>query len=456
MNLYPALKASMGTWEYYIIKMKMKDIVKEVDFASELYNSKTLDEAIQRTLNEGRVKKEIVKYLGLRDDRFFASIVVAALGGNPTFMPVRITDDERFVLFKAAAIDEAFGVLTFDGGQKYYALDGQHRLKAIKTLIEQSEAEIPEVPAGFSEEEVSVIMLVREEADDTQFLRSYRRIFSSLNRYAKPTDTDTNIIMDEDDAIAILTRRLLIEHEFFHWKGGPDVSPKLKTKGKNLRSGDPFFTTLQTLYSMNERLLRTARRERQNFASREYKQFNPGEDELDTLYAELDVYWNAILAELPVLRSDPTKMRAHDPRDADDDDELQDSLLFWPIGQEVFADVIRVVLNRFLPDPDHPSLEDVSDCVRVLADLSWDLHQPPWRGLILIQDSGTGAWKMRNEERKRAVEIGRRILRVQVGVDDLPNDDLEELKIEWDSMLIPRPDRGEIEELWSSVHEGKR
>ena len=49
MNLYPALKAHMGSWDYYIIKMKMKDIVKEVDFASRLYDSKTLDDAIQRT-----------------------------------------------------------------------------------------------------------------------------------------------------------------------------------------------------------------------------------------------------------------------------------------------------------------------------------------------------------------------------------------------------------------------
>ena len=69
------------------------------------------------------------------------------------------------------------------------------------------------------EEEVSVIMLVRDEADDEEFLRSYRRLFSSLNRYAKPTDQDTNIIMDEDDWVAILTRRLLTEHDFFLWKG---------------------------------------------------------------------------------------------------------------------------------------------------------------------------------------------------------------------------------------------
>ena len=172
MNLYPALKATMGNWTYYIVKMRMKDIVKEVGFASEIYSNKTLDDAIQRSLNESRVKKEIVQYLAKRDDRFFASIVVAALGGNPTYMPVEITDDPRFALLRPAGIDDAFGVLTFDGGQRYFALDGQHRLKAIKTLTEQTESDVPEVPEGFLEEEVSVIMIVRQEARDAEFMTS--------------------------------------------------------------------------------------------------------------------------------------------------------------------------------------------------------------------------------------------------------------------------------------------
>lgn len=446
MNLYPALKAKMGSWSYYIIKMKMKDIVKEVEFASELYNSKTLDDAIQRTLNEGRVKREIVKYLGLRDDRFFSSIVVAALGGNPKFMDVRITDDDRFELLRGGNIDEAFGVLTFDGGQKYYALDGQHRLKAIQTLIEQSESEVPEMPSGFLDEEMSVIMLVRDKSDDAEFRRSYRRIFSSLNRYAKPTDRDTNIIMDEDDAIAILTRRLLIDHDFFQWKGGSVSSPKLKTKGKNMRSGEPHFTTLQTLYEMNEKLLKTPARERDGFATKQYKQFNPGEEELDALFEELCLYWNGLLEEIPILKSDPTKMREHAAGG-----DVSDSVLFWPIGQELFADVVRILLNRRLPDPDSPKLAEVRTCVRVMRDVNWNLHEPPWKGLLLIQDQKTGGWKMRSEERKRAVEVGKRVLRFQVGLDQLMEDALEELRIEWDSMLIPRPDREEVAEDWARI-----
>ena len=161
MNLFPAIRARMGDWEYYISKMKMKELAGQVRFAAEIYDDRTLDQAIQRELNEGRVKKEIVSFLKRRDDRFFASIVVASLGGNPRFYPVRITDDEQFRIFAEQELDEAFGVLTMSGDQDYYALDGQHRLKAIQTLIDRNDPDSVEPPAGFPDEEVSVLMIVR-------------------------------------------------------------------------------------------------------------------------------------------------------------------------------------------------------------------------------------------------------------------------------------------------------
>ena len=450
MNLYPALKARMGNWTYYIVKMQMKDIVKEVGFASEIYDNKTLDDAIQRSLNASRVKNEIVKYLGKRPDRFFSSIVVAALGGNPTYAPVDITDDPKFALLKPAGFNDAFGVLTFDGGQRYFALDGQHRLNAIKTLIEQKEAGVPEIPEGFRNEEVSVIMLVRQEARDAEFMTSYRRIFSSLNRYAKPTDRDTNIIMDEDDAIAILTRRLLTEHKFFIWKGKPNTSPLLKTRGKNLQSGDTYFTTLQTLYNMNEKLLHTAERDNDGFSSPEYKQFRPPEEELDTLFSELLVYWEALLHELPVLRHDPFKMREHDAP-IDNPNGLSDNLLFWPIGQELLAEIVRILLNRYLPDPSSPTPTAVRSCITILSNVNWDLRHLPWIGLLLIDDPNRGRRRMRNEDRKRALQVAKMILMLQIGLNDLQPDVLEELKTDWHAMLIPRPDRNRVDTMWKTI-----
>lgn len=450
MNLYPALSAHMGNWEYYIVKMTMSDIVKEVGFASDIYNNKTLDDAIQRALNEGRVKREIVRYLGLREDRFFSSIVVAALGGNPTFTPVEITTDPKFALFKAGRLDRAFGILTFDGGQRYFALDGQHRLKSIKTLIEQKEDDLPAVPSNFLEEEISVIMLVRQEEDDNEFLRRYRRVFSSLNRYAKPTDRDTNIIMDEDDVVAILTRRLLTEHRFFRWSGGPDTTPKLKTKHKNIRADEPFFTSLQTLYDMNETLLSTSTREQEQVFSAASKQFRIPEEDLDVMFDELAEYWNALLEMVEVLNSNPVKMRVHDA-DPDNEDGLVSHLLFIPIGQEMAMKLFRALLNQQLSDSDSPDPHEIRECASILAKVDWNLRNPPWSGLLLIQNPVNDNWVIRNEDRKAAIEVGSQILRWQTGLDSLDENQVNMLKAQWYSMLIPRPTEDQAERQWSVV-----
>jgi len=294
MNVYPAISARMGSWNYYIVKMRMKELSAEVRFASEVYEDRTLDDAIQRTLNETRVKKEIVTFLSRRPDRFFNSIVVSALGGKPKFFAVSIEDDPKFEIL-GGSFDEAFGVLRFDGEQKYYALDGQHRLKAIKTLLDRSETDPHLVQDGFPDEEISVIMIVADDSDPG-FLKSYRRLFSSLNRYAKPTDADTNIIMDEDDAFAILTRRLISEHPFFRWDGKHKDSPRVQTRGKNLKTGEPHFTSLQTLYAVNQLLLTTPKRADLGWGTgekrehlKQFMRFRPDEEYLDNLYDELSL-----------------------------------------------------------------------------------------------------------------------------------------------------------------------
>ena len=53
-------------------------------------------------------------------------------------------------------------MLRFDGGQNYYALDGQHRVTAIQTLLSDSDQRDRlgiSVPEGFGEEEISVIIM---------------------------------------------------------------------------------------------------------------------------------------------------------------------------------------------------------------------------------------------------------------------------------------------------------
>ena len=304
-------------------------------------------------------------YLHDREDRFLNSIVVAALGGAPTFTPLKLADTPENQIFSAMQIDQSFGVLTFAGGEKYYALDGQHRLAAIKTILNPTDAHVDKfardyVTEGFRQafrdEELSVIMVVQDPGPDqtvrNEVLKDYRRLFSSLNRYAKPTKEHTNIIMDEDDGIAILTRRLIAEHEFFKWDvEQPSEYSIIKTSaGKNLTQKDSYFTQIEVLYEMNRILLTSASRSARGWPLRKHelpvpqKNFStiwrinrPNEEFLDDYYVELEAYWDGLLATLPDLRNSPTDMRVHNPASGQDSEISKDHALFWPIAQPMLA-----------------------------------------------------------------------------------------------------------------------
>ena len=463
MNIYPALCSRMGTWNYYVVKMSARELSQNVMYASEVHEDKTLDEAIQRTLEESRVKKDIVEYLKRQPHRFFSSIVVAALEGDPVFYPVEVTEDPRFALFHDdRRLNEAFGVLKFDGTQKYYALDGQHRLSAIKTLLTQNDPTSGGAPNGFEDDEFSVIVIVPSQ-EDSNFMQKYRRLFSNLNRYAKPMDQATNIIMDEDDTFAILTRRLITENAFFQSAGRQQESRRIKTKkGKNLTIKDPYFTSIETLYEMNIELLSSSERisngwgpireESTDLAT--FKKFRPSEEYIDSLYDELVIYWEALLTEIPVLQCEPTKMRVHNHLNRETEDET-DHLLFWPIGQQMLAEIARELLNQRLHDPENPTLETVQFALKGLSQLEWRLHQAPWVHFLLIRSTSTQRWNMRNEERAKAVRWGRIIQQWILGLEDEDGDSAADLKNQWKNFLIPAQPEETVDELWQQVKDKK-
>ena len=448
MNIYPAMRGRMGRWDYFVVKMSMRELAQNVKFASDVYEDHTLDEAIQRVLNTSRVKKDIVTYLKKQPDRFFSSLVVAALGGEPKWFPVQITDDEKFVLLQDdKRMNETFGVLKFDGTQNYFALDGQHRLAAIKTLVDPSSDDWREAPEGFQSEEVSVIVVTPSDQEGKdEFLKRYRRLFGNLNRYAKPMDQVTNIIMDEDDVFAILTRRLITDHAFFQAAGRHRDSPRIKTrKGKNVRAGDGYFTSLEALYEMNIELLLSS--ERRNDAWRDLKtfvRFRPDEEVIDGLYLELVQLWETLIAVLPQLKDDPSENRVHNPRDG----VGVDSALFWPITQLMITRIARRLLDANL---------DVGpeEALGPLAQLDFRLHSAPWRHVILVADS-KGQWRMRSEDRKTAIAVAERILCWQAGLAVLGTDELEDLRREWIELLHPpQPDQA-IDEMWDNLMEVAR
>ena len=457
MRIYPAIRAQMGDWHYYIVRMKMREVAHDIKLAQDIYEDRTLSEAIQRELGERRVKKDLVGYLARRPDRFFSSIVVAALEGEPHWHPVEMDDSVVPAIFsQSKSLNDSFGVLSFGDEPKYYALDGQHRVAAIRLLV-NDEAAVA-APEDFDNDLLSVIVILREEQDmeDGEWMRRYRRLFSSLNRWTKKTDDDTNIIMDEDDLFAILTRRLITEHEFFKAPGREKDSFKVQTQGKNLRKGVSHFTTLQTLYAINKILLTTRRRINSGWMSNGEDidvQFRPDEDYIDERYIEISDYWDAILEVLPDLRKNPASMRCHDLSSPDIDDP-NDHILFWPIGQELFAKVVRSKLDSAFPENGYANVLEMIEALRPLTGIPWALHAAPWRYLLLVpKSSEEDSWNMRNESRKPALDVAYRLLRWMLEIDPLDGDGIVTLKEDWQELLYPMPAKTRINEMWQEVED---
>ena len=238
-TLIPALSAKVGDWSYYICVMKYAQVAKEIGFAFELGGNSDLNTLIQRGISDRT--KDIVSYLLTSPKRFLGSLIVAAWGGHPQYIPVKMDDSDGVI----EGLDSNFGVLTFDGGQQYFALDGQHRLKAIKEAIKKN----PEL----GNEEISVILVSHYNTEEGR--ESTRRLFSNINKNAKSTSSSENIALDEDDGFAIINRQLLTDDDFFKEDGRVSIFSKKSDDGNiklatSVGQSSPALLSLKQLYEM--------------------------------------------------------------------------------------------------------------------------------------------------------------------------------------------------------------
>ena len=455
MEVFPAVVGHIGTWRYYATRMKPRPLFKTVSFAEDLWPNSQMDEALQRALNKGRAKSGIAKYLSRTPDRFFSSIVIAAMEGRPTFYPLQLADDPAMRMLQGSDIDDAIGILRFTDSVKYYALDGQHRLAAIRALLE-NETEFP-VPPGFENEEIPVIIVVQKEGEDRgTFVKKYRRLFGNLNRWAKPVDEATNIVLDEDDAFAIVTRRLLQEHSFFARVPG-DSFKRIRIEGSaSMRDDEPYFMTLVGLYAFNEELLSSPRRA-DKAAKDELKKFRLEEDDLDALAKQLSIVWDVVLEVFPELKTEATQMRSSKVEPFEREGQVcQPHVWFRPIGQMLMARLIRELINSVAEDQESPTEQELRRAIGTAASLPRLLGDAPFRHLLFVPvDVTRDSWKMRSEDRKQAQQTALEVLRFMTGLQPHDSEQLVTLKESWRGSLVDaRPE--EIESMWEQIIEGER
>ncbi len=236
-KLLPCLRGVIGDWVTYTCLVRLKDIVELVGFAKALHNNKNLSDMIQRKLKETRTK-QIGEYLLNEKEAFFNTLVVAIYKGEPKWhqFDTILPNTEEVASFKAPAYaQDSFGYLSLTGEEEIFALDGQHRLSGIQYALERNEE------LGFQQ---IPLTFLGHSNDKTGLIRT-RRLFTTLNKQAKPVDKGTIISLDEDDIAACATRYLVEKTTIFN-------GAKLKFQATNniSYSDDKEITTIGNLYDL--------------------------------------------------------------------------------------------------------------------------------------------------------------------------------------------------------------
>lgn len=225
----PAIRGVIGDMVYYTTTFTFNQIaerVKKID--DELHTSTSLKEQLQRALTSNY--QSISDYIISQKEHFFNSLVLAIYDGDPEW-------NEMEVNFKGEDY-YSMGFLKLNGEEKIFPVDGQHRVEGIKDALKRS----PEL----GEESISVILIGHHK--NKEGMEKTRRIFSTLNRYAKPVSPGDIIALDEDDTVAIVTRNMLESFPLFMNENISDDKATKAIAEKDTKS----FTSLIKLYETNK------------------------------------------------------------------------------------------------------------------------------------------------------------------------------------------------------------
>ena len=298
--------------------------------------------------------EEISRYLLSQKQRFFNAIVVGTYGGNPKWAELKISG-EKLGKKVPEYIEGTLGILTLDGTEKLFAIDGQHRVSGIKQAIkEDPKLSMDEVCVIF----VSSVSQEHRSIDPEGFQRT-RRLFSTLNRYAKPVSKKEIIALDEDDATAIITRWLVEENPIFQDK----VSLK---QTKSIPVSDKIcFTSIVALYDSLDIYLKQG-------GWKYFKRFRPSDERLSELYDKSNDLWESFANSFQCIE----ELRASEVSE-----EVAGkyrhrgggNILFRPIGLLIYIRVLRKLIDSGL---------ELKDSLKRLSKVPMEISSAPWAGLL--------------------------------------------------------------------------
>lgn len=364
----PVIKAIIGNWTYYTGVLSFEDISKYVNpINDELHKSKSLSDAIQRSITDNYLS--IKEYILNQEERFFNAIVLAVYDGNPNWIEVELeVEGEAFY---------NMGFLSLSGEEKIFPVDGQHRVEGIKTALSEN--------SELKNEKVPVIFIGHKKTDEG--MKKTRRLFSTLNRYAKPVSPKDIVALDEDDIVAITTRYIVENHPLFErervvfslQKGINSTNKKAFTSLITLSDCiDELFKYYFTFYKktddFKEYLIKYFP-EKKSIGVKAFKRFRPAEQTINDFEQFVNRYWDAVstLGDIKNYMNNESDQ----PVLAYRTKETGGNILFRPIGILPFiqATVSNAKLYSEINNTDDIDFNTIIDDFR---DINFLLNEKPW------------------------------------------------------------------------------
>lgn len=400
---FPCVKGTMGDWVYYVTVMGVDDLVKYVKFAEEVCPNPDLDQMIQREVSDR--SKDIAEYLRTQDQRFFGSLIVAAYDGRPRFLPIDFGSDMLL-----SQMEKRVGVLQFDGSEQYYALDGQHRLAAFRIAIERD-------PARYISDQISIIVICHNK--DEEGISRARRLFTTVNRYAKKTSPATHTAMSEDDGVAVLTRRLIRTHDLFRMRIkvssiGRNGLPKLATGNAMSSKDSKYLMAIETFRKCNQFLIPEGL-----VVEFSHQQQLPKFESLETAFAAMNKAWDRIIQVVAPWRS----LLDQEVSVASFRTESGGHVLVRPIGITAFVRAFKDVSESVSLDQMEAVVEKFSQ-----------LDSLPWKGVLW--NSSTKKMIVTVEAEKLAYRLWRYLFGL--------GENREALSADWKAMVDPGNERDDF------------
>lgn len=353
--LLPAIRASIGDWNYYVTTLSFRQVESLIKAPDEIHERKKMSDWIQRQIIDTHADA-ISKYVLENPQRFFGSLIIGVYGGDPNWSPINIRFPDRDDISQEQynQVEGFLGFLELSGEENLFAIDGQHRVEGIKKALQTDSDKVD------NSDSISAIF-VGHDSSSVEGKERTRRLFTTVNKKAKAVSKSAKIALDEDDGFAILTRRLIDrfwlfedarKHVLYSTTGSIPVNDK-----DSITSIVGLYVLIQDLFLDQTKL-------------KKFEESRPSEDSLEEHFQLCISFFERLIKNVAEYRevfveknslagSFRTKQKNH--------------LLFRPAGQRAFAKAVQFLVSQG---------ETLSEAVSKLSQVNMSILDEEWHHIL--------------------------------------------------------------------------